>query len=220
MVELKAQFAGLSAEKRSASSAIKEIRRPFHLHPPQLVSIMSHSSPVVLVTEDDRSLGTGDKLRAHAEGWLHRAFSIFIFDDNGRLLLQQRTEDKYHSGGLWSNTCCSHPRPGESYREAARRRLPEEMGFEASLTPVFEETYHLPVGDDLVEHEYNQIFVGRAADPDVRPSADEVADWTWVRPDALRDDVAARPDHYTSWFRHLLDPALDRAPTDAVSSSR
>jgi len=181
---------------------------------------MSQSSSVVLVTEDDQPLDTGDKLRAHMEGWLHRAFSIFIFDGDDRLLLQQRTEDKYHSGGLWSNTCCSHPRPGESYREAARRRLSEEMGFEAPLTPIFEETYHLPVGDTLVEHEYNQVFAGRATNPSVRPSADEVADWAWVQPDALRDDVAARPGRYTSWFRLLLDPALDSAPADVVSPGR
>lgn len=181
---------------------------------------MAQLSPVVLVTEDDQSLGTADKLRAHTEGWLHRAFSIFIFDDDGRLLLQQRADDKYHSGGLWSNTCCSHPRPDEPPREAAHRRLAEEMGFEVPLSPVFEKTYNLPVGENLVEHEYNHVFVGTASNPNVRPSADEVTDWKWVRPDALRDDVEARPQQYTSWFRLLLEPALANAPTDAVSPPR
>lgn len=181
---------------------------------------MSQTPSVVLVTEDDQTLGTAEKLRAHTEGWLHRAFSVFVFDDAGRLLLQQRTGDKYHSGGLWSNTCCSHPRPGESPRVGAQRRLHEEMGFEVSLAPVFEETYHLPVGGNLVEHEHNHVFVGTARNPEVRPSADEVADWTWVDPDALQDDVSDRPSRYTSWFRHLLDPVLATAPTENVHPGR
>jgi isopentenyl-diphosphate delta-isomerase len=167
---------------------------------------MSH--PVVLVDEDDQSLGTADKLRAHAEGWLHRAFSIFLFDRDGRLLLQQRTGEKYHSGGLWSNTCCSHPRPGEPPIEGAQRRLPEELGFTAPLTPAFQERYDLPVGNDLVEHEHNHVFVGTVDSPRVRPHDDEVADWTWVHPSRLREDIATRPHRYTTWFRHLLAPVL------------
>jgi isopentenyl-diphosphate delta-isomerase len=94
------------------------------------------------------------------------------------------------------------------------------MGFEVPLTPVFEKTYNLPVGENLVEHEYNHVFVGTANDPDVRPSADEVADWTWMQPDALRDDVETHPQRFTSWFRLLLDPALANAPTDTVSPGR
>jgi isopentenyl-diphosphate delta-isomerase len=178
---------------------------------------MSH--PVVLVNEDDRPLGTADKLRAHAEGWLHRAFSIFLFDPDGRLLLQQRTREKYHSGGLWSNTCCSHPRPGESPIDGAQRRLPEELGFTASLTPAFQERYDLSVGNDLVEHEHNHVFVGTVDSPRVRPHGNEVADWTWVHPSTLRDDIAARPHRYTTWFRHLLDPALTAAPVSPQDPS-
>jgi len=177
---------------------------------------MASSASVVLVTENDEPLGTAEKLRAHREGLLHRAFSVFLFDEEGRLLLQQRAEDKYHSGGLWSNTCCSHPRPGETSVEAARRRLPEEMGFEAEITPAFEKMYRLPVGDNLVEHEYDHVFLGTVSDPAVRPNPDEVADWAWVQPGELRDDVATRPQRYTSWFRILLDPALDHSPTDTV----
>lgn len=180
---------------------------------------MSQSSPVVLVNENDRSVGTAGKLRAHTEGWLHRAFSIFLFDSTGRLLLQQRAAEKYHSGGLWSNTCCSHPKPGESPLEGARRRLPEEMGVTASLTPAFQKTYHLPVETALVEHEHNHVFVGTLETPDVHPSPKEVTDWTWMQPDALRDDVAARPDRYTSWFRLLLKPALAMATTTESASS-
>ncbi|MFB6273474.1 MAG: isopentenyl-diphosphate Delta-isomerase [Salinibacter sp.] len=178
---------------------------------------MSH--PVVLVNEENRVLGTAEKLRAHTEGWLHRAFSVFIFDSRGRLLLQQRNGDKYHSGGLWSNTCCSHPQPGETAFDAAHRRLPEEMGFQASLTPAFQKTYHLSVGADLVEHEHNHVFVGIADDPGVQPSVDEVAGWRWVESAALRTDVGARPHRYTSWFRLLLDPALSAAPTTDESPS-
>lgn len=177
---------------------------------------MDQSFPVVLVTEDDRSRGTADKLRAHTEGWLHRAFSVFIFDHDGRLLLQKRTEDKYHSGGLWSNTCCSHPRPGEIPLAGAHRRLVEEMGFEVPLTPLFEKVYHLPVDSNLSEHEHNHVFGGIADAPTIRPSTDEVADWRWMQSDALRDDVAARPQNYTNWFQLLLDPVLASAPTDPV----
>ena len=168
--------------------------------------------PVVLVNEEDQVVGTAEKLRAHTEGWLHRAFSVFIFDPEGRLLLQQRTGEKYHSGGLWSNTCCSHPQPGEPPLDAAHRRLPEEMGFEAPLTPAFEETYRLPVGEDLVEHEHNHVFVGTVYAPEVQPCENEVSSWQWVTPEALRDDVATQPHRYTSWFRLLLEPVLAAAP--------
>ena len=178
---------------------------------------MSH--PVVLVNENDQSLGSAEKLRAHVEGWLHRAFSIFIFDSRGRLLLQQRAQEKYHSGGLWSNSCCSHPKPGEAPIDAARRRLPEELGFSAPLTPAFQKTYNLSVGSDLVEHEHNHVFVGTAEAPSIRPNAEEVADWTWVNPAVLREDVAAHPDRYTTWFQLLLAPALAAAPQPSARSS-
>ena len=170
------------------------------------------SSRVVLVDEHDQVQGTADKLRAHTEGWLHRALSVFVFDRQGRLLLQQRAPRKYHSGGLWSNTCCSHPYPGESPHAAARRRLQEEMGFSCTVTPTFHFTYEASVGDNLTEHEYDHIFVGTVDDVSVRPNADEVADWAWMGPEALRADVAATPDRYTVWFRRLLEPVLADAP--------
>jgi isopentenyl-diphosphate delta-isomerase len=171
------------------------------------------SAPVVLVDEDDSALGTAEKLRAHTEGWLHRALSVFVFDETGRLLLQRRAPDKYHSGGLWSNTCCSHPYPDESPKAAARRRLHEEMGFSCSLTPAFHFTYRAPVGGQLTEHEYDHVFVGVADEVAVQPNPAEVSDWTWVAPAALRDDVAAHPDRYTVWFRRLLDRALAENPS-------
>jgi len=171
---------------------------------------MEHA--VVLVDEDDQPLGSAEKLRAHTEGWLHRAFSVFIFDPAGRLLLQRRTVDKYHSGGLWSNTCCSHPQPGEAPLDGAHRRLTEEMGFDCPLTSAFQETYHISVGPNMVEHEHDRVFVGTVNTPDIRPDADEVADWTWVEPLALRRDVDAHQHRYTPWFRLLLDRALSSSP--------
>ena len=178
------------------------------------------SSRVVLVNEEDEAVGTAEKLRAHTEGWLHRALSVFVFDEAGRLLLHQRAADKYHSGGLWSNTCCSHPHPDESPVDAARRRLHEEMGFSCALHPAFHFTYHAPVGANLTEHEYDHVFVGLVNDVPVRPDPAEVADWTWMSPSTLRDDVAARPERYTVWFRRLLDRALDEAPsTESLSET-
>jgi isopentenyl-diphosphate delta-isomerase len=175
------------------------------------------SAPVVLVDENDRPLGTTGKLRAHTEGLLHRAFSVFIFDARGRLLLQQRAPDKYHSGGLWSNTCCSHPHPGEAPLQGAQRRLPEELGFCASLSPVLQKTYRLPVGDNLTEHEYTHVFAGTAAAPEIDAAAAEVADWTWLAPDALRRELQRHPERYTSWFHHLLPLVLEATPGPSPS---
>jgi isopentenyl-diphosphate delta-isomerase len=169
------------------------------------------SPPVVLVDAADRPQGTAGKLRAHAEGWLHRAFSVFVFDPRGRLLLQQRAADKYHTGGLWSNTCCSHPPPGTDSAAAARQRLQEEMGFSCAVTPAFTETYRAPVGDGLTEHELDHVFVATVDEVTVRANPAEVADWRWVAPTQLRADVSAHPSRYTPWFRLLLDDTLAAA---------
>jgi isopentenyl-diphosphate delta-isomerase len=178
------------------------------------------STHVVLVDEDDQPIGTVEKLQAHAQGRLHRALSVFVFDDAGRLLLQQRSRTKYHSGGLWSNTCCSHPYPDESPATAARRRLDEEMGFTCELTPAFHFTYCASVGDGLTEHEYDHVFWGRVSAADVHPDPDEVADWAWMPPSALRTDIRAAPQQYTVWFRRLLSPVLaDIAQPSSVNTS-
>jgi isopentenyl-diphosphate delta-isomerase len=177
------------------------------------------STHVVLVNEAGAAQGTTEKLRAHTEGWLHRALSVFVFDREGRLLLQRRAADKYHSGGLWSNTCCSHPYPDEAPRAAARRRLQEEMGFSCSITPAFHFTYRAPVGPTLTEHEYDHVFVGVADGLDVQPNPDEVADWAWMAPSVLRADVAAHPDRYTVWFRRLLDRALAKGPSAGAGAT-
>jgi len=158
------------------------------------------SSMLVQVDEDDREIGVIEKMSAHREGVLHRAFSVFVFDRAGRLLLQRRAPEKYHSGGLWSNTCCSHPRPGEQPIEAAHRRLEEEMGFDCPLTGGYAFTYRVDVGDGLVEHEFDHVFIGQF-DGEPRPDTTEVNDWAWRPLDELYADVEARPSMYTVWLK-------------------
>lgn len=155
---------------------------------------------VVLVDEWDAELGTLEKQRAHAEGRLHRALSVFVMNSQGEMLLQRRAPAKYHSGGLWTNACCSHPRPGEPVERAAHRRLREEMGIECPLEPAFAFTYRADVGGGLVEHEFDHVFLGRY-DGEPRPSADEVDGWRWAPVDQLADEVAAAPEQFTPWFR-------------------
>lgn len=170
------------------------------------------SSHIVLVNEEDRPIGTADKLRAHREGWLHRALSVFVFDSAGRLLMQKRSRQKYHSGELWSNTCCSHPYPKESPAVAVRRRLHEEMGFTCELSPVLDFTYRAPVGDGLTEHEYDHVFAGRVDDVAIQPDPAEVADWGWVPVSTLRTTLKANPSRYTVWFRRLFERVVTDVP--------
>jgi isopentenyl-diphosphate Delta-isomerase len=156
---------------------------------------------VVLVDAEDREIGTADKLEAHRRGLLHRAISVLIRDSEGRLLLQKRHAGKYHSGGLWTNCCCSHPRPGEAPIEAAHRRLREEMGFSCPLEPLGLTSYRAAVGDGLTEHEVVHLFAG-VYDGPVAPSPLEADGFAWTDAAELAKDLAARPDHYTAWFRH------------------
>ncbi|MDT7605404.1 MAG: isopentenyl-diphosphate Delta-isomerase [Acidobacteriota bacterium] len=154
---------------------------------------------VILVDEFDREVGVREKLEAHREGVLHRAFSVFVFDSTKRLLLQKRAATKYHSGGLWSNTCCGHPRPGEATAVAARRRLKEEMNFDCELREAFAFLYRAEVGA-LVEHEYDHVFVG-VYDGEPVPDGAEVEDWKRVSLTDLRRDLRAKPERYTDWLR-------------------
>ncbi|MBW3570944.1 MAG: isopentenyl-diphosphate Delta-isomerase [Gemmatimonadetes bacterium] len=155
---------------------------------------------VVLVDENDAEVGTLEKQRAHLEGRLHRALSVFVLNSRGEMLLQRRAPGKYHSGGLWTNTCCSHPRPGEAVDLAARRRLREEMGIDTAVTPLFQFTYRAQVGPGLVEHEYDHVFAGRY-DGDPVPSVDEVDAWRWVPVRDLVNEVRDDPGAFTPWFR-------------------
>jgi len=159
---------------------------------------------LVQVDEDDREIGVIEKMSAHRDGVLHRAFSVFVFDRAGRLLLQRRAPEKYHSGGLWSNTCCSHPQPGEQPIEAAHRRLEEEMGFDCPLTGGYAFTYRVDVGNGLVEHEFDHVFIGQF-DGEPRPDTNEVGGWAWKPLDEVYADVEARPSMYTVWLKIALE---------------
>ena len=164
---------------------------------------------VILVDAHDTPVGTAEKLEAHQTGRLHRAFSVFVVNDRGELLLQRRAGGKYHSGGLWSNTCCSHPRPGEATDAAARRRLAEEMGFTCTVEPAFTMIYRAHVGRGLIEHEYDHVFVGHwNGNPEPDPA--EVDGWRWIAPAELRGEVARHPQRFTYWFRVALTELLDR----------
>jgi isopentenyl-diphosphate delta-isomerase len=159
---------------------------------------------VILVNENDEAIGIGEKIQTHLEGKLHRAFSIFVFNSVGQLLIQKRVENKYHSGNLWSNTCCSHPRPGESTEAAAHRRLKEEMGFDCHLKEVLYFIYQAEFDNDLTEHEYDHVFVG-VYDGVPCPNPSEVSDWQWVDVESLRHDLQANSGRYTYWLRMALD---------------
>ncbi len=162
---------------------------------------------VVLVDEDDRVIGTEGKMAAHIAGKLHRAVSVFVFNTDGKLLLQQRAASKYHSAGLWSNTCCGHPRPEEETDHAAHRRLQDEMGFDCPLQRGFAFVYKRQLDGGLVEHEYDHVFVGHHDDaPSLTPA--EVADWRWVGADELLTDLKENPDRYTAWFGLALEKVL------------
>jgi len=166
---------------------------------------MPTDEQVILVDERDRELGAGEKLRAHREGALHRAFSVFIFDGAGRLLIQKRAREKYHSAGLWSNTACGHPRPGEATREAARRRLREEMGLDCELREAFEFLYRAELDGALVEHEYDHVFVGTHEGGPRAPDPAEVEDWRWVSMSELRRGLREESHLYSYWLKLVVE---------------
>lgn len=162
---------------------------------------------VVLVDECDNEIGVEGKLSAHLTGKLHRAISVFIFNDAGQMLLQQRAFSKYHSGGLWSNACCSHPRPGESNLDAAERRLFEEMGIRCELNKVLDFIYKVDLDNDLIEHEFDHVFIG-VFNGEPALNLEEAFSWKWMDAGALREDVMLNPGVYTAWFKIILDLAL------------
>ena len=166
---------------------------------------------VVLVDEQDKELGTMEKLEAHRVGALHRALSVFIYNTAGEMLLQKRNTDKYHSGGLWTNTCCSHPRPGEPIADAAVRRLKEEMGLATELTEKFSFVYKAHFDNGLIEHEFDHVFVGTTNEPPI-PDPDEVAAYVYVSKNFLLADLASHPEKYTEWFKlcwHMVDESVN-----------
>lgn len=162
---------------------------------------------VILVDKNDKEVGTGEKLKTHQEGKLHRAFSIFVFNSKGELLIHQRARTKYHCGGLWSNTCCSHPRPGEHMEEAVHRRLKTEMGFDCKLKEIFSFIYQVKFGNNLFEHEYDHVFIGRF-DGEPVPNPEEVEDWKWIETEELKKDIQKNPEKYTYWFKACIDRVI------------
>ena len=162
---------------------------------------------VVLVTEKDEPLGTIEKMQAHKLGLLHRAFSVFIFDNMGRMLLQQRAFDKYHGANLWSNTCCSHPYPNEAIEQAAMRRLMEEMGFITPLQKLFEFVYRTEVENNLIEHEYDHIFTGTYQGP-IKIDTKEVANYCYEEMDSIKWALNHQAAKFTTWFK-LAFPSIE-----------
>ena len=159
---------------------------------------------VILVDTQDNVIGSMEKLEAHRKGILHRAFSILIFNSKGEVLLQKRSKKKYHSGGLWTNACCSHPLPNESMSEATRKRLKHEMGIDLQPEFVYKFVYKTNLDKDLIEHEYDYVFVGKY---DGVPSAnlEEVEDWKFIDIVSLRHDLERHPNTFTAWFKLIMN---------------
>lgn len=169
---------------------------------------------VILVDGNDLQVGQMEKMEAHQKGLLHRAFSVFIFNSKNELLLQQRAFDKYHSGGLWTNTCCSHPRIGESNLDGANRRLMEEMGMQADLKWVFDFTYRAEFESGLVEHELDHVFFGQS---DLLPviNRNEVETFKYVNLEALKDELQLNPQDYTPWLKICLEKVMEHFTSKA-----
>lgn len=159
---------------------------------------------VILVDEKDNKIGLMPKMQAHEEARLHRAFSVFILNDKNEIMLQQRAAHKYHSPLLWTNTCCSHQRDGESNLEAGKRRLQEEMGFTVELKELFSFIYKAPFDNGLTEHELDHVMVGYFSNnPIINP--EEVESWKWMSIEAIKQDMNSNPDNYTAWFKIIFD---------------
>ncbi|HEU4497377.1 MAG TPA: isopentenyl-diphosphate Delta-isomerase [Flavobacterium sp.] len=159
---------------------------------------------VILVNENDEQIGLMPKLEAHQKAMLHRAFSIFILNSKNEVMLQQRAFGKYHSPLLWTNTCCSHQREGETNIEAGSRRLFEEMGFSTELKELFHFIYKAPFDNGLTEHELDHVMIGYFdGDPDINP--EEVESWKWMGIDAVKNDMQQNPELYTIWFKIIFD---------------
>lgn len=163
---------------------------------------------VILVNDQDEAIGTMPKMEAHEKAQLHRAFSVFVMNNKGQTMLQQRAAHKYHSPLLWTNTCCSHQRMGESNIEAGQRRLHEEMGFQVELEEQFSFIYKAPFDNGLTEHELDHVMIGYYnEEPTINP--EEVASWKWMYPEAIQQDIAQNPGQYTVWFKIIFERFYD-----------
>lgn len=163
---------------------------------------------VILVNRKDEQIGLMEKIEAHEKARLHRAFSVLVFNDKGQMMLQKRAVEKYHTPGLWTNTCCSHPREGETIIEAGKRRLQEEMGFQTALKETASFIYKAPFDNGLTEHEFDHVLIGYFNDePQINP--EEVAEWKWISLEDLTKELQERPEQFTAWFRIIFDKYYD-----------
>jgi isopentenyl-diphosphate delta-isomerase len=173
---------------------------------------------VILVNEEDAELGTMEKLEAHKKGLLHRAFSIILFNSKGELLLQKRSLKKYHSGGLWTNTCCSHPLPGEVLHSATKRKLFQEMGIDLQPQFAFKFIYKAALDNDLIEHECDHVFVGHFNEaPILNP--DEAMDWKYISLPELKTAIKNNPEQFSSWFKMILEHPEFRGKLNTLAYS-
>ena len=164
---------------------------------------------VILVDKNDKKIGLMSKMEAHKKGVLHRAFSVFIFNNKNELMLQKRNKNKYHSPGLWTNTCCSHQRDKESNTSAGKRRLLDEMGFCVELNEIGSFIYNIGFDNGLIEHELDYILVGKY-NGNVKINPDEVDEWKWLSLDNIKDGIKIRPDNYTEWFKIIINDYYDQ----------
>lgn len=166
---------------------------------------------VILVDEQDNPIGLMPKMEAHEKALLHRAFSVFVFNNKGQLMLQQRAAHKYHSPLLWTNTCCSHQREGETSIEAGKRRLQEEMGFSCALEEIFWFVYKAPFDNGLTEHELDHVLIGYYnEEPEI--NLDEVASYKWMTVEEVKKDMENHPEHYTAWFKIIFKESYHKLP--------
>lgn len=162
---------------------------------------------VVLVDLQDNPTGEMDKMEAHQKGLLHRAFSVFIFNESGEMLLQQRAKDKYHGARLWTNACCSHPQLGETVKESAMERLQYEMGMHCDIEEIFSFVYNTPVENELIEHEYDHVFFGFSSVAP-QPNPTEVEAYKWLDTTTIADEIEKNPGNYTYWFRSAFPKVM------------
>jgi isopentenyl-diphosphate delta-isomerase len=167
---------------------------------------------VILVDENDTELGSMEKLEAHQKGVLHRAFSVFVFNDKHELLLQRRAFGKYHSEGLWTNSCCSHPAPGETLVEAGKRRMKEEMGMDIEPSPLFSFVYRAELDNQLIEHELDHVLIAHSDEtPHLNPA--EAIAFKWMNLSEIREDMQVNPTSYTAWFKIILQDHFNELST-------
>lgn len=172
------------------------------MHLAQKINVKEEN--VILVNENDEQIGLMPKMEAHEKAVLHRAFSVFVMNDKGETMLQQRAAHKYHSPLLWTNTCCSHQREGETNVIAGKRRLQEEMGFVTELEELFSFIYKAPFDNGLTEHELDHVMMGNS---NIEPTinTNEVTDWKWMKPIDIKNDISENPDNYTAWFKIIFE---------------